>query len=197
VTTGITVLAVAACGGGSRQDANEPEGQFPVDVVTAKFPTHQRLAETTDLQLGVKNVGRDTIPNLAITIFIDPDAQGSFMVRSDQPGLENPSRPVWILENKFPKLAGETKTAGAETATTNTFAFGPLKAGETKQIVWKVTAVQGGTYTINYQVAAGLGGKAKAVTPGGGKPNGKFAATITTKPPKARVNSAGKVTIKG
>ncbi len=133
---------------------NEPSGDFPVDVVTAKFPNRQRIGETTNLKLGVKNVGDSTIPQLAITIFVDGGAQGPFSIRSDQPGLANPTRPVWVLENKYPKLAGEKQTAGAETAETNTFNFGALPSGKTREMVWQVTAVQGGTYTVNYQVAA-------------------------------------------
>jgi hypothetical protein len=195
LATGIAALAVGACGGGERQDASEPSGDFPVDVATAKFPNRQRLAETTDLRLGVENTGEKVIPNLAITIFIDDGANGSFSIRSDQPGLANPNRPVWILENGYPKLAGEKRTAGAQTAATNTYSFGPLDPGDTRQMVWRVTPIKGGTYTVNYELAAGLTGKAKAVTADGSQPSGKFVVTISTKPPKARVNDAGKVII--
>ena len=62
-------------------------------------------------------------------------------------------------------------------------------------MIWKVTPVRGGTYTVNYEVAAGLFGKAKAVTADGSKPSGKFLVTISTKPPQARVNEEGKVEI--
>jgi hypothetical protein len=196
LATGVISLALAACGGGERQDATEPSGDFPVDVVTAKFPNRQRLAETTDLRLGVENTGDKTIPELAITIFIDDGANGSFSIRSDQPGLANPNRPVWILENKYPKLAGESQTAGAQTAETNTYAFGPLAAGDTRDMVWRVTPIKGGTYTVNYQVAAGLTGKAKAVTADGSEPSGKFVVTISTKPPQATVNDQGQVILK-
>src|SRR5919201_1044990 len=45
IATGIALLALslglAACGGGQRQDVTEPSGNFPVQVVTSKFPTHQ------------------------------------------------------------------------------------------------------------------------------------------------------------
>ena len=37
-------IGVAACGGGERQDADEPEGEFPVDIVNASFASKQRLA---------------------------------------------------------------------------------------------------------------------------------------------------------
>src|SRR5690242_12145901 len=53
-------MGMTGCGGGgaeARQDANEPSGKFPVQVTAAKFPTEQRLAQTSDLVLGVKNTG--------------------------------------------------------------------------------------------------------------------------------------------
>jgi hypothetical protein len=196
LVTAIGALALAACGGGESQDATEPSADFPVDVVTAKFPNRQGLAQTTNLRLGVENTGDQTIPDLAITIFIDEDASGAFSIRSDQPGLENANRPVWILENDYPRLAGEKSSAGAETAESNTYSFGPLDPGDTREMVWKVTPIRGGTYTVSYQVAAGLNGKAKAVTEDGSPPSGKFVVTISTKPPKATVNGAGKVTLK-
>ncbi len=137
-----------------------------MDVSTAKFPNRQRLAETTDLRLGVENAGKETIPDLAVTIFIDDGTQGSFNIRLDQPGLANPNRPVWVLEDKYPRLAGESRplgTAPGDIAAANTFAFGALDPGDRREMIWKVTPVRGGTYTVNYEIAAGLHGQ----SPGG------------------------------
>jgi hypothetical protein len=204
----LSAAALAACGGGGeRQDEDEPEGDFPVDVTDARFPNRQRLAETTDLRLGVENAGNEQIPDLAVTISIDggggavssgASGQGSFSIRSDQPGLANPNRPVWILEDKYPRIVGEEPPLGSSpgaTAATNTFAFGPLAPGDTREIVWRVTPVMGGTFTVNYEIAAGLHGKARAVTEDGSDVTGEFVVTISTKPPQARVNDAGKVVI--
>jgi hypothetical protein len=204
-----SAIALSACGGGGeRQDADEPEGEFPVEVTDAKFPNRQRLAETTDLRLGVENTGSEEIPDLAVTISIEDggggavssgaSGQGSFSVRSDQPGLANPNRPVWVLEDKYPRIVGEPAPLGSSpgaTAQTNTFAFGPLPPGDTREMVWRVTPVQGGTYTIGYEIAAGQQGKARAVTDDGSDVTGEFVVTISTKPPQARVNDAGKVVI--
>jgi hypothetical protein len=196
---GIGVLMLAACGGGGeRQDENEPEGEFPVEVTDAKFPNRQRLAETTDLRLGVENTGKETIPELAVTISTDDNLDGSFSVRLEQPGLANPNRPVWVLEDKYPRIAGESRPLGsspAEVAQTNTFAFGPLESGDRREMIWRVTPVRGGTYTVSYEIAAGLTGKARAVTADGSDPSGEFLVTISTKPPKARVTDEGKVEI--
>jgi hypothetical protein len=205
-------LAVSACGGGERQDVDEPSGSFQVEVANATFPKRQRLPYASDLQLEIKNVDDQTVPNLAVTIWTGDtkasgtatgSGQGSFNVPVDQPGLANPNRPVWILEQGYPKLVtsgpgtkplNQSASAGAAAAQTGTFQFGPLRAGESKDIVWRVSAVRAGTYTVHYEVAAGLQGKAKAVTAQGRPVKGQFVATITRTPKPSCVNKAGKVT---
>jgi hypothetical protein len=199
----VLAAGLVACGGDDRQDVDEPEGDFPVDVSEAKFPTKQRLAQTSDLRLAIENIGEETVPDLAVTIYTGEEkAGGPFDVRSEQPGLADPNRPVWILENEYPKLLtpgldpdelDDAPSAGAEAAQTNTFSFGPVAPGETKDIVWRVTAVEPGTYTVHYELAAGLHGKAKAVTADGGPVEGEFVVTITDKPPKTCVGDSGEV----
>jgi hypothetical protein len=200
------VVGMAACGGDApRQDAAEPEGEFPVEVTDAKFPTRQRLAETSDLELAVENIGDEQIPDLAVTICLDScTADGPFSLRSEQSGLANPNRPVWILEEDYPKFLDpatsakeldEEPTAGAEAAQTNTFSFGALAPGDERAFVWRVTPVQGGTYTVNYEIAAGLTGKAEAVTADGSPVEGSFVVTISEEPPEATVNPDGSIEI--
>ncbi len=112
-------LGLAACGGGERQDATEPSGNFPVQVPRASFPSRQLLANSTDLELAIKNAGTDTIPNLAVTINTGRikagvkatgTGQGSFNIRLNNPALADPNRPVWILENDYPKVLGNGVT---------------------------------------------------------------------------------------
>jgi hypothetical protein len=262
----LCTVGLAACGGGERQDEDEPEGEFPVEITAAEFPAKQSLAETTELLLSVENTGDEDVPNLAVTIFtvandddatpadaaeaetdstgeedlaeeveeqlqeelqeaaedeeasdeeiatettVDPDeqersvAKGPFSVLSDQPGLAIPSRPVWILEQGFPREAGTepgpgppgeiAQASGAIAVQTNTFAFGPMEPGESIDVVWRVTPVQAGTYTVHYRLAAGLQGKAVAVTDDGSVPEGEFIVQITDAPPQTRVNDAGEV----
>lgn len=232
----LSTVGLAACGGGERQDEDEAEGEFPVEIVSAEFADKQRLAQTSDLTLQVRNSGDETIPDLAVTVFTDadtdvevseteeeaagedeegddegttteeelgPEAQGAFSVISQQPDLAIPSRPVWILEQGYPRLAGATEgrpppgeiaaAGGAEAAQTNTFSFGELEPGDTAELVWRVTPVQAGTYTVHYRLAAGLHGKAVAVTDDGGVPEGEFVVQITDVPPQTRVNDAGEV----
>jgi len=189
----LSATVLGACGGGERQDADEPSGEFPVQITKAEFPARQSLAGISNLVLAVTNIGDETLPELAITISTDPEADESFSVRSQQQGLAIPSRSVWVLENGYPKLAGQTAPAGADAAQTKTFAFGPLPAGESREIVYRLTPTIAGTYTIDYRVAAGLEGKAKAITADGGVPEGQFIVKISDVPPQTRVDASGKV----
>jgi hypothetical protein len=67
IVAAIATVALAACGA-ARQDAKEPSGNFPVDVVTASFPAAQRLSEHTHLVIQVRNAGNKPIPNLTVSI---------------------------------------------------------------------------------------------------------------------------------
>lgn len=196
--------SLAACGSdeSARQDAEEPEGEFPVEVSESKFPNRQRLAETSDLVIAVENIGDEQIPELAVTIEVDDGADGSFSTDIEQEGVAAKARPVWILEENYPKIveAGTSPaeldaepSAGAEAAQTNTFAFGAVAPGDDLTMAWRVTPVKAGTYTVNYEIAAGLTGKAKATTADGSPAEGSFVVTITDKPPTACVDTRGRV----
>lgn len=196
------LLVLSACGEeASSQGDNEPVGEFEVDVTKSEFPTAQRLAQTSDLILGVKNTGDEAIPELAFTIVTDDGtADGSFKVRVEDESLANPNRPVWILESGFPREVDTPAPVGGSgglRAQTNTFGFGSLEPGDVREIVWRVTPVQAGTYTLRYLVEAGLDGNARAVTADGGEVKGEFVVTITDKPPKATVDDAGNVVTEG
>jgi hypothetical protein len=194
----ILSLFVAACGDdSSSSSADKTAGTYRVKVVSAEFPTKQQLGETTLLQLGVRNSGRKTVPALTVTISVGgKDGQASslpFGVRSPEPGLAQPDRPVWALSEKYPKLVGTDESAGAENAIRKTFAFGPLKPGETTEAVWKLSATRTGSYRLLYAIGAGLSGEAKAETAAGVEPGGSFAVRITAAPPETIVTDSGEV----
>jgi hypothetical protein len=192
----VCVLAFAGCGGGERQDENEPEGNFPVEVVRATFPEDQKLAKSSNLVVTVRNAGQDTIPNIAVTV-------NGLDERKDNPDLADPSRPVFAINGVQVEIAGfpEAKDAsprGCDTAYVNTWACGPLKPNEEKTFRWSVTAVKAGPFKIDWRVAAGLDGKAKAVAAGGGPaPRGQFAGTISNEAPDVRVADDGHTIVNG
>lgn len=172
----VSVLLVSGCGGGgARQDANEPSGDYKVQVVEAKFPSKQSLAKRSTMVITVKNVDTRTIPNVAVTV-------KSFDEQKSDPNLADPRRPRFVVNTGPP---------GGDTAYVGTSALGPLRPGQVKTFKWDVTAVMPGKYKITYAVAAGLNGKARAVLAGGGTPTGVFVGDISQKAPQAKVADDG------
>src|ERR671920_1460573 len=49
------LVALPGCGGGERQDENEAEGNYKVEVVKASFPSDQKLAKRSRLVIVVRN----------------------------------------------------------------------------------------------------------------------------------------------
>ncbi|MGO9884696.1 MAG: hypothetical protein ACLPV4_17000 [Solirubrobacteraceae bacterium] len=210
VVAGVVVmLALAACGSGARQDANEPSGYFRVAVTRATFPPVQKLASHTRLVLVVRNIGRRPVPNLAITIcnvscsFAAPRGQGSsaaaFSHNIGQPYVANPSRPIWIVDRPPGPCTYSCQNGGQGayvTAYSNTWALGhKLAPGASARFVWGVTAVWAGRHTVAWQVAAGLNGKAKAVLADGTRPRGTFTVFVSSRPQQSYVNNQGKIVV--
>jgi hypothetical protein len=181
----VALLALAACGGKS-QDAEEPNGEFPVEVVAATFPQAQHLAQSAVLAMRVRNSGTKQIPNLAVTITTDAKTRGDSVTAFGQnvadTTLADRSRPVWIVD--------QDATRG-QTAYTNTWAFGPVPAGASKLVRWRVTAVRAGDYTLRYRVSPGLNGKARSAA--GSKTSGSFKVSIDATPQPAHVDANGNV----
>jgi hypothetical protein len=191
----VGLIAVAGCGGGARQDADEPKGNFAVEVVTATFPQKQKLAQSSNLVITVRNAGDHNVPNVAVTV-------RGLSYRTTEQGVANAERPQFVVNGVPRKIGGfpEAKDAaplGCDTAYVNTWACGPLKPGVEKTFVWRVTAVKAGSYDIAWSVAAGLDGKAKAVTAGGGAPSGRFSGTVSNAAPDVRVAADGKTVVTG
>ena len=68
IVAALAVASLAGCGGGTRQDTAEPAANFPVQVLSATFPSSQRLSEHTHLVISVRNTGSKPIPDLTVTI---------------------------------------------------------------------------------------------------------------------------------
>lgn len=187
-------LALAGCGGGTRQDAGEPSASYQVKVVRASFPSEQSIARPEQMELAVENDGSRRIPSLAVTV-------DSFDYLSDYPGLADRIRPVWAVEEGPGPVADPpvntqevSRPGGAETAYVNTWSLGSLAPGQTQTYVWKVVPVKPGEHVVRYSVAAGLAGKARASSAGGGAVQGRFDVRIAGTPPATHVDPAtGKV----
>ena len=190
----VCLIAVVGCGGGERQDENEPEGNFAVEVVSSSFPEKQKLAQSSNLVITVRNAGDEVVPNVAVTL-------EGLDYRSTQPDVANSSRPQFAVNGVPREIGGfpEAKDAtplGCDTAYVDTWACGPLKPGVDRTFVWKVTAVKAGPYKLSWRVAAGLNGKAKAVASGGGAaPSGTFTGTVSNEAPDVRIAEDGKTVV--
>jgi hypothetical protein len=182
----VAVLLAAGCGGGgARQDAGEPSGDFKVEVVDASFPRSQHVAETVVLRLRVRNADTRALP-VAVTVETGPSGPGlapaAFGQGSNDPRLADSTRPVWVLDRG---------PAGGDTAAVNTWSSGPLRPGRSRLLTWRLVAAKAGTYTVAYRISPGLTGKARAAS--GGRIDGRFRVTIADEPVPARVGAGGAV----
>ena len=188
------MAALVGCGGGERQDENEPEGDFEVEVVEASFPDQQKLAKRSQLLIVVRNADTERIPEIAVTL-------DGLDYRKEDPELADQRRPQFVVNGKFKEFGNiedaQSKTPnGIENPTyVNTWSLGPLEPGESKRFRWDVTAVRAGPYELTYEVAAGLDGKARAIDASGETPRGAFSGTVSDEAPQTRIANDGKTIV--
>jgi hypothetical protein len=189
------VFLASGCGGDDDgQFANEATGEFPVRIVDAEFKPLQTVANTYNLSIAVRNTGDETIP--ALNTVIDLPGMGStlaFAYGDKQQGLAMNQRPVWVVEEGWPKLAGTIGRGGATTADKRTFDFGKLRPGATADMIWKLVAVRPGNYRLRYRISAGLGTGTKAVDNSGNVPTGMLPVRISDFARLTEVNDKGQV----
>jgi hypothetical protein len=190
---GACVALLAGGCGGARQDAHEPKGTFTVRVVKASFPARQAVARPARLELQVQNTGAQTVPNVAVTI-------DSFYYTENYPELAANKRPIWAIEegpgpiSKRPVPSqAVSPPGGGQTAYVNTWALGSLAPGHTQTFLWRVMPVKPGLHTVNFTVAAGLAGNARALADrrsvaDGALPTGHFTVDIAPQPPANHVD---------
>jgi hypothetical protein len=190
-------LGATACGGSSSSDTDEPEGRFEVEVVKSEFPPEQHLGQTSLMKIAVRNTGDRTVPGLTIGIGVAGEEGETsslpFGIHDRQPELAQPDRPVWVLAEGYPHVGSSESPGGARTANPKTFDFGELEPNQTVEGVWKLSAVRGGRFEVEYRVGAGLGGKATAETAAGEPPVGSFTVKITNAPVDVEVTDSGEI----
>ena len=166
------LAGLSGCGGGERQDADEPRGTWRVAVVEARFPERQRIAEAERMTIRIRNEEDRTIPNLAVTV-------EGFTAEEAPTGLADPTRPVWIVD---------AEPSGGTTAYRNTWALGPVPPGGEREFRWRVTPVVSGEREVSFRVSAGLDGRAQARTTDGDVPAGRFDVRVMREPGRSRVD---------
>jgi hypothetical protein len=171
-------LVALGCGGGERQDADEPAGTFEVQVVTASFPEDQSISQNAPMRIVVRNAGKQTIPDLAISL-------SGLSDRNPAPGLADQQQPLWIIEKQ---------PTAAATADGFTWAMGQVKPGATSSFELTLNPAVAGTHEVKWTVAAGLNGKAMARSSSGARPAGTFTVRVSDEPAAAHVDpDTGKV----
>jgi hypothetical protein len=217
----LTLLAalLTACGGSSnkRQDEDEPSGEYQVEVVSATFPTDQKLAKRSVMEIKVANVGDEDIPNINVSV-------DDFYYREDlrpgeeETGLADPERPMFVVDTIPTRPGGPRRDTERldplerSSAYVDTYPIGKLEEGETATFRWEVTAVKAGRFCIAWKVAAGLDGKAEAIVQPEQpekrcrnnqiidgerteEPTGAFAGVISDEAPEARIAEDGETVV--
>ncbi len=198
---GLAGMLVAACGS-QTQAASEPKGKFPV-TTSASFPAAQHISAGTRLVVRVTNAGRKTVPDVAVTITDGIPSHPNwgtqiqaFNYKLNQSNVASHSRPVWVVDQAPGPCQYSCHNGGpggAVSAFSNTWALGPLKPHKTAVFAWHLMPVQPGAWVVNWRVAAGLYGNAKAVTPAGSIPRGSFTIHVSQVPAQSYVNNSGKI----
>lgn len=218
-----TSLVAVGCGSGTRQDEDEPDGEFPVEVVSAEFPEEQKLAKDSKMEIVVRNAGSKEIPVISVTVECpgqkrqEPDESdrsggsggspsgsgsqgGGFNYRTTFPGVADPSRPQFVV-NTIPTRTPRNYDRGRldplerSSAYVSTFPLGKLAPNREASFSWDVTAVRSGPYKICWRVNAGLDGKAKAKAFQGTPIAGEFSGTVSDAAPDARIADDGRTVI--
>jgi len=130
------------------------------------------------MRIVVRNAGKETIPDLAISL-------SGLSDRNPAPGLADPQQPLWIIEKQ---------PTAAATANGFTWGMGPVKPGGTSEFELSLNPAVPGTHEVKWTVAAGLNGKAMARSSSGSRPAGTFTVRVSDAPVQAHVDpDTGKV----
>ena len=186
------------------QDKYEPSGTFPLRLISATFPTSQKLAKNSRMQIIVENAGTKRVPDINVTVKCPGTGLGgSFMTTLSEQDVADPERPQFIVDHiptrtmrKNPPL--DPAPIERTSAFVDTYPLGPLEPNHTATFRWDVTAVKAGPFKLCWRVNAGLYGKAKAVAASDSAPiSGAFSGEVSNKAPKSRVADDGKTVIEG
>ncbi len=142
----VGLLLLAGCGG-ERGDEDEPSGDFPVEVVKATFPEQQKLAQSSNLVITLRNAGDETIPNLGVGV------EGFDYAKDDDPSLADRSRPVFAANGEPVQIGGfpEAKDGsprGCDSAYVDTWACGPARSGQGEDLPLVGHRGQGGRFRL-------------------------------------------------
>ncbi|MEI2701250.1 MAG: hypothetical protein V9E83_02475 [Baekduia sp.] len=164
----LAVLGIGACGddeGSAQQDV------VNIDLVSADFAKKQRLAHEESLELVVRNPGNEPVEQF--TVAIAPDGEGvagtGFGSQTGGAGAGDPNRPVWIVD-EIP--------LNSVTADSGVFRAGPIAAGRTLKLRWRLQPVRRGDHQLRWQLGGRVDGTTRVVDGSGEDVGGTFDVTI-------------------
>ncbi|HEX5146360.1 MAG TPA: hypothetical protein VFV85_05000 [Conexibacter sp.] len=182
--TATVALALVGCGGSD--SSQEASATYPVALAQTSFPARQQLAEHVALQLGVRNTGSRTIPNVTVTLQTGTGPNGdsveAFGSHLDGVGLASHSRPIWIVDS-----------GPGDTAFANTWALGSIKPGATRTFTWHVVPVRAGHYRLRYRLTGSTTGRSQLRLEDGDVPHGAFSVDVDGAPATVRVTPDGRI----
>lgn len=181
----VALTLAAGCGDSGDGDV-EQAASYRVAVPTPSFPARQRLAQHVELRIAVRNDGRQTIPNVAVTLDTAGGEAGvdAFASRSDTPGLASRSRPIWIVD-EGPR--------NGDTAYGNTWSLGSVRPNRTRTFTWHVVPVRAGRYELRYRLFGSTTGRSTLRLANGAAPHGSLAVQVLGKPAAVRVAPDGRI----
>lgn len=144
-------LLTAGCGGGQRQDANAPSGDFKATVLEWHFPKDQPLGTPQNFTIKVRNDDSKTIPHLIITI------SGLRRVVYQQ-GAASDVRPNWL-----PKDVQYATVTPYNSALDLSYDLGALDPGAVRTYTINLTPLRRGVHQVGYRLAPALFGDNKVV----------------------------------
>jgi hypothetical protein len=196
-TASLAALVLTGCG------VTEPSRRtgartYPVQILSARFSTLQRVATQAWLVIRLRNVGHRPLPDVGVSLTgprlgtaVQPF--GSYLAMR---GLAGHSRPVWVLDRPPGRCSFSCQAGGPGAASTpepNTWAFGALRPGGTASFVWDLTPVRAGRFAVRYQVSAGLGGTGPVLAVGDGRASGTFRVRVRGAPGPSSVSPSGAI----
>ena len=160
-------FALPACGSNDPVVVDGSDGTPYKVSATASFPTKQKVANQQTLKVTVRNEEASrTIPDVAVIV---RGLQRKLPAGNNGNGMiADRRRPIWIVDEP---------PAGGPTEFSNTWALGPLPAGEERTFSWKLTPVLAGDHEILWSVAGDLVDDGP-VEPTGGDADGAIDVTV-------------------
>jgi hypothetical protein len=169
IAAALLTVTLGACG--DDQESVESE-TVKLELVKAKFPARQKLAEPQTMQLTVRNPTERAVETVSATVSPGDAARAGsgFNTAADNPNASDPSTPIWIVDE------GPTNGVTVDPAVTR---LGPVAPGETVTFRWQLMPSRVGSYKVRWLIGGDLQNKVNVVGQDGDPIEGTFPVRIS------------------